>query len=238
MTLSLMLMLISLASASFVSLGEFKIGDTVNLIQLCDNCTYNNISSIVYPNGSIAVSNVEMTADGPQFNYTYVVPDTAGKYYVNGYGDDTGNNDIWSYEFDVTSTGTTLDTPTSIMYIGLLSVVVCLFLLSMWGTFIINPKDERNSDGDVVDLNPLKKLRVVLYGVDYALFMAIMFISSNIAHAYSPDSLMSDFFFAIFKVMYSLLLPLTIVWLILIFLTIFKDRETKAMLQRGIGEGI
>ena len=66
------ILLISCTSAAFISLGIFKAGDNVSLIQLCDDCTYNNITSIIYPNGTIALGEAEMTKDGTQYNYTYL----------------------------------------------------------------------------------------------------------------------------------------------------------------------
>ena len=52
------------------SLGTFQENTEVDLIQTCNNCTYCNLTSIKYPNGTNAFTNVEMTKDNTYFNYT------------------------------------------------------------------------------------------------------------------------------------------------------------------------
>lgn len=59
-----------LLSISFVSpldsLGIYKQGETVRVVQVCSDATYINISSIAYPNSSVAISNVGMTSAGSE----------------------------------------------------------------------------------------------------------------------------------------------------------------------------
>ena len=63
------LLLIS-SGFSLTELGTFKAGDNVTLLQLCDTCTYNNITSVTSPESNIILNNVEMTKIGTQYNYT------------------------------------------------------------------------------------------------------------------------------------------------------------------------
>lgn len=119
------LFLISLASAGLI--GPFKQGTDVNIIQTCDDCTYNNITSVLYPNGFIALSKVQMDKDGTYYNYTLTGNYTqiSGTYIVNGVGDLHGVDTVWAYDFDITPTGTIqssiLNNP----------VLIILFLLSL-----------------------------------------------------------------------------------------------------------
>ena len=39
-----------------ISLGTFKQGDTINLIQTCTNSTYANITRVLYPDSSFAIN--------------------------------------------------------------------------------------------------------------------------------------------------------------------------------------
>ena len=103
--LMLGIFLISLASAEIQTLGTFKQRECINFIQTCDNCTYNNISSVLYPDSSIALSNVVMTRDDTYYNYTFCDASILGHYIVNGYGDLDGEKTIWSYDFEVTADG-------------------------------------------------------------------------------------------------------------------------------------
>lgn len=97
--------LISLASAEIQTLGTFKQRECINLIQTCENCTYNNISTVLYPNSSVVLSNVVMTKDDTYYNYTFCNTSTLGSYIVNGFGDLDGEKTIWVYDFEVTPTG-------------------------------------------------------------------------------------------------------------------------------------
>jgi len=73
------------------SLGTFQENTEVDLIQTCNNCTYCNLTSIKYPNGTNAFTNVEMTKDNTYFNYTFneTYTSTVGEYK---YCYDCGNN--------------------------------------------------------------------------------------------------------------------------------------------------
>jgi hypothetical protein len=88
------------------SLPPVKQYDCVKLPQICGACTYNNISSISYPNSSQAIGEVAMDKLGTEYNYTFCDTSTLGKYIVKGYGDPSGIIEPWAYDFTVTTTGT------------------------------------------------------------------------------------------------------------------------------------
>lgn len=93
-------------TAAMSSLGTFKQYDCVDLLQICDNCTYNNITSVVYPNSSIALNEVKMTKIGTQFNYSdFCLTTETGIYKVNGFGDLDGKETVWVYDFTITPSG-------------------------------------------------------------------------------------------------------------------------------------
>lgn len=108
-------LLISLFSFNFISasfgydsdstplkLGTFKQGETIDLIQTCSNCTYNNITKIKLANGTLLNVNGEMTKDGTFYNYTLSgYTDFIGEYIVNGIGDLDGEEEVWSYVFEI-----------------------------------------------------------------------------------------------------------------------------------------
>lgn len=101
------LVFISLVTSASEELGTFKQNDCIRLIQVCSNCTQTNITSITFPNGTLALSEeVQMTKTNTLYNYTFCNTTTNGKYLVTGVGDLDGINSIWSYTFDVTSDGT------------------------------------------------------------------------------------------------------------------------------------
>src|SRR3990167_9658863 len=72
LSLILSIFLISFASAAISNLGTFKQGTCVDLLQTCAFCTYNNITSVVYPNSTNAISGeIPMTKIGTSYNYTF-----------------------------------------------------------------------------------------------------------------------------------------------------------------------
>jgi len=103
--------LLSLATASIANLGTVQQNDCINLIQTCPDCSYNNITSIAYPNRTTNALSIEkeMTKDGTEYNYTFCNTSALGTYLVNGKGD-TDGSDTWNYMFDVTTTGGTSNT--------------------------------------------------------------------------------------------------------------------------------
>ncbi len=97
--------LLSLTSASIENLGSFKQNADIELIQTCSDCTYNNISNVLFPNGTNAVSDIAMERDDTFYNYTFTNTTTLGTYSVNGFGDTGGVKTTWNYKFEVTPTG-------------------------------------------------------------------------------------------------------------------------------------
>lgn len=95
-----------IASAQTTSLGIFKQGECINLVQSCSNCTTNIITNVLYPNSSIAMGTVTMsTTDSLYYNYTFCNTTALGQYLVNGYGDVDGVNTNWVYDFTVSMNG-------------------------------------------------------------------------------------------------------------------------------------
>jgi len=96
---------LTFVSAETQTLGVFKQGDCIELIQICSNCSYNNISSVLYPNSTKALGEVAMIKTGTNFVYTFCNTSMLGQYIVNGYGDVEGLVTVWAYDFKVTTTG-------------------------------------------------------------------------------------------------------------------------------------
>ena len=97
-----------LVSGVIENLGTYKQGESVDLLQICNNCTFNNISSIVYPNSTIIVEDKNMTSkDTIRYNYTLdgLFTGASGTYIVNGFGDLDGKTTVWSYTFDINPQG-------------------------------------------------------------------------------------------------------------------------------------
>lgn len=129
----LLVMTISMASATISDFGTFKQGQDINLIQICASCSYNNITAILYPNSSVAVSHIAMTNDGGIYNYTLsnAYTNTLGKYLVNGLGDVGGIDTDWNYEFTITKSGDNyINFDFLPLILSLLGVIIILLILA------------------------------------------------------------------------------------------------------------
>jgi len=108
------------------SLGTFKQNECINLIQTCSNCSYVNISSIINPQSTEVLGEVEMTKNGVMYNYTFCSTSQIGNYVVNGFGDLDGTITTWSYDFEVTPSGFTETLGFYILLVFLLGGVIVL----------------------------------------------------------------------------------------------------------------
>lgn len=128
------------------SLGTFKINNDINLQQLA-NASYCNISSGLYPNSSIILTNLAMTKNGLNFNYTlektYV--NTLGTYIING----ECNQEVWAYSLEVTENGKS--SPEGIVII---IFSLAFFLIFGWNllSFVVNLEHLANLDLDMYNL--------------------------------------------------------------------------------------
>lgn len=99
--------MISLASA-VNTLGTFEQDQVARLKQVCNDATYINISTVTYPNGSVAISNIGMTSVGNgEFAYNFTKTSTVGEYYFSGISD--GCDLTFGVKFLVTPSGTSPD---------------------------------------------------------------------------------------------------------------------------------
>jgi hypothetical protein len=228
------LFLIETSFAEVETLGVFKQNDCVGLLQTCSNCTFSNLTSVILPNGTQELISKLMTKHGVEYNYTYCNTSAMGTYIANGYSDVDGTNTVWAYDFDITYTGKALDTQTSILYIALFALLVFFLIFTIYGIARLPNRDTTTEDNLLIDINKLKYLRTVLYGVCWGLILAIMFIVSSISVGYLPDSLIGSFFFSMYSVMFVLTLPMVIILFLYLFYRVFTDREMKQMLERGV----
>ena len=149
------IMLVGVASAAEQSLGTFKQGDCVNLVQICSNCTFNNITSLLYPNSSSTLKDVIMTKSGTEYNYTFCSASIIGTYVVNGLGDLDGEDTVWSYTFDITPSGF-IDTLG--LYCVILAIIAGLVILG----FAIK-------DGWFVVFGGMASIALGLYSINYGI---------------------------------------------------------------------
>jgi len=226
------LFFISLISASP---GIYKQGQDINLIQTCADCTSINVSKITAPNGTILISNVQMTKDGSAFNYTLNSSFTndLGTYHISGIGNPGGTNEVWTYSFFVNYKGDTISSAQAMLYIGFIVVIILVFIFTLAGISKLPKGNEKDEFGRILSINKLKYLRPALWFFEWMLFIALLFLTSNIAFAYLNEQMFANILFVLFKITFGITPLIVIVWIIWIFVEMFHDKEFQNMLNRG-----
>ena len=238
LVLFLVMVFVSFGSAVEQDLGTAIRGSCINLVQTCDSCTYNNISRVLYPNSTEALTSEQvMTVSGIYYNYSFCSTDAIGEYVVLGHGDLNGEDTIWDYTFEITREGESISTPKAIMYTGLLFVLAFLFIVSTWVIFILPSKNDRDEDGMLLSVNRLKYLRAILMVVSWVLLISIVFVSSNISLAFFSVGMFGNLLFDLYQIMMYLTIILPFIWVGWIIVSLYQDREIQKMLDRGVEMG-
>ena len=111
------LVLMENVSSEVESLGVFKKDNCITLKQTCGNCTYVNITSVLYPNSTQILGQQNMTRLGTDYSYNFCNTSELGTYIVLGKGDVDGSDTVFAYDFTVTRTGEELSIASSAVYI-------------------------------------------------------------------------------------------------------------------------
>lgn len=88
------------------SLGVFQRDSCVDLKQTCTNCSYVNITTVILPDASEALGQVEMQKTGTVYNYTFCNTSQIGQYVYWTIGDPDGTqSNPYGVSFVITKTG-------------------------------------------------------------------------------------------------------------------------------------
>ena len=131
--------LMSFVIAEVQTLGYFKKTEDINLKQIGAGFTNCYITSLSYPNSSIALDNVEMTKNGTDYNYTFSGGNIDGQYIVNGYCTDGVGDTVWSYDFKVNPSGSAdIESGAAMSFIGFLLLMVIIGIILLVAGFKIS----------------------------------------------------------------------------------------------------
>lgn len=232
------LMIITLASAETFKQStniDFKKTCTNSSSNICSNTAACNVT-IKYPvNNSYVLSDGTMTNNNNGiFNYTLNNFDILGEYTWDMFCCDKGDCGEAHGTFAVTKDGFELKLDKAVIYIGSLALLIIMFVFILGVIPFLPSRNNTNEDDYFVSINNLKYLKVVLYAIAWGLLLAILFTSSNVAFLYLESEMMGKLLFSFFSITMWMTLPMTILWLILIFVNIFRDKEMKRLIERGI----
>lgn len=227
--------LISMASASLDTLGTFKQNDCINISQTCATCTYVNISSIGNNEDSNLISNVAMTNFGNgEWKYEFCETEIIGRYDVKGIGDVSGVDSSFAVYFDVTYGGDVVSPSQATLYAILLFVLIFVFVITILGINQLPSSNTQDEEGKILSISYLKYLRPVGWFFLWMLFIAILYLSSNIAFAFLTGELFAQTLFMLFKICFGLTSVIVVVWIIWIYRQMFHDKQMQKMLNRGM----
>jgi hypothetical protein len=104
------------------SFGTFEKNTTVRITQVCADASYINISSVSYPNSSVAVSNIEMISVGSgEFYYDFDSTNDLDKYDVRGISD--GCLKTFATSFYITENGKENPTENVIIFFSIIFMI-------------------------------------------------------------------------------------------------------------------
>ena len=224
----LVLLVLPLASSQLTDLGTFKQSEDISLIQLCSNCTFNNITSVTSPNSTAVVANIQMSRDGTEYNYTLLRNNTVGIqglgiYNVNGFGDINGIETVWAYTFTVTKTGTDLKTGESLIFILLTSAMFFFLMVSLWFAIAIPYSNEINNKGAVIKVTKLKYVKLFFISLSYVFLIWFLNMLIGLSDNFVSLTLFVGFMGFLFQVLNFLAWPFIIFILVLSIFEIIKD---------------
>jgi len=229
----LVALLIGLGIISFVSadLGTFTQGKDV-ILKGNLNATFVTVS-VYFPNSSIAVNNQTMDQKkGNIWEYTFTNTSTQG-IYIYDYCDENADN-CKENIFELTTTGRSLTTDKSIIYVVFFFLFIFLFIITILGINKLPSSNEKDEWGRIMSISYLKYFRSVLWLFLWMLLIGIMFMASNLGFAYLGETLFANMFFNIYRIMFAISPIMIIVWGVWFFVKFFHDKQFQSMINRGI----
>lgn len=221
------------ASDNCANYGTFKQNDNINLIQTCSDCTYINITSINYPNSTNVVSDIAMQKIGGTYNYTFTNAQPVGIYTVTGRGDDSFA-DVWCYTFQVTATGSDLNTSKAMSYILIFVFSFIIFIgLLIMGIALPYNNSKDQMTGYILQVNNLKYFKSLCIALSYVVAMFLSYLAWMITYAYLDMEFLTNIMRFIFTILAVLALPLFVLFMWISITNVIKDNKIAEMLSRG-----
>lgn len=217
--------LVSSASPTLGGVDGFAPGEEVNLIQVCSNCTFVNITTVRLGDGELERINDVMTKDDTFYNFSLAsnLTTSLGEYIVNWDADPDGVRTAGNFNFYIRNNGTLLTTAESVLYIFLaLFNLIAVVLLLFYG-ITLPYNDEKTKDGTVTRVVSTKYLKLLSIWLGYGalrwLMSIITLITNNFVSLESARTLMTN----LNSFLEILAYPLTIAILGIIMIEVYID---------------
>jgi hypothetical protein len=201
--------------------ATFEPNTNIQLLQICPTCSYVNITSITYPNGTVFL-NEEMQQQGVNFNYTLPDSSQRGKITYGTIGDKNGASTPMEESLCI-MIGADIETSESLIYFILAFGVLLLFILSFYFMIITPYGNDINEKGAVIKITKLKYVKLGLILFTWVLFTWFLNILIGLSNNFVSLTMYYGFFGFMFDVMNRLALPLGIVIIVIAFFEIIRD---------------
>lgn len=229
-TLILAMFLISFATAS--SLGTFQQDTCVQLYQTCDDCTYVNLTNVIYPNSTSENINKQMTKKGVDYNYSFCSTSALGDYSYNTCGDKDSGFECEKIDFIITKTGKDLKLGESIIYVLLTLAVFGLFLLSLYATIVTPYSNKINERGAVIKITKLKYVKLGLILLSYSLFVWLLNVLIGVSDNFVTLTMYYGLLSFLFLTLNNLALPISIFILVLSGFEVIRDINVHKIIKK------
>lgn len=216
----------------FASAETYKQGQTIDLKISCihTNCSNTQNITIVAPNSSILIDNVETTLSNGFLNITFNNTNALGDYSY------FLSPDYYDGTFDVTPTGYNSTTAQSLAYSFLLIFSIILMCLAWTFAFVIDGKHEWTMGGDLVQVNFNNYFKLGLFFMGYLFAIFSSFLAWQVSSNVLLIDTGSTIFSFLFNTLWVLLFPIIILILILGLIKWLADLELHKLGERGLHE--
>jgi hypothetical protein len=222
-------LLIPTASA-IINLGIYEQGESINLLQTCNDCTFNNITTIVLGNKTVLNINEAMTKGlGNVYNWTLDYTQSYGTYLINGIGDDSSGAN-WRYTIIV---GQELTTARAVSYIGFLIVLLFTFFLTIYGASQVRWKHLKSDEGKILSINHFRYVKIFLFSMAYLEIMFLFGLSYKLFNEANIEGF-TQFFNFVYQLFLNLLYPLMVFLIIIVFVIWINNKKLNKKLKLGI----
>ena len=234
--LVLFILPMAIASEDLRQLPPIKQNDCMPLVQYCGNCTYVNITSITYPNGSVRNLNWLTNYNGGDtyVNNSFCDTSQLGTYVYATLGDPDGIRIPQPVAREVTATGFEFNTQTAFIYLIVFVFAILFFILSVWGAISLPFKNKTDAmTGYIFAIEILKYLKIVCWMIAYLTLMVIFYFIYIMTYSFINLDFVGKIFYFAFYGMVILLLPMFIIGIYVIIANWIRDSQVADALQRG-----
>ena len=137
-------------------------------------------------------------------------------------------------EFDLINNVVDVSVGSAILYVSLFIVLFFVFFMNIWFINRLPEKNNQDEEGKFISINWLKYLRGSLWFVEYILFVAILYVSSNLSFYYLNEHLIANVLFVIYRLAFLLAPVIVIIWIVWVFAKIAQDKRFWKLIQNGI----